>query len=257
MKHIAGWANTILLTTYQLGLPDKGLAILHIDTEGSNNNQQQTPELHYLVTLVQADGDWDLEHNRNYGDNTDFWRQPAYTQCTPETSPNTNWWSGAASNLYAKDISAAAPVMTFDFLDGPDCNYNYIPDQVDLANCDGSPWCQDCNGNGQLDECDVVQGISLDCNGNGWLDECDIAYGWSTDVNGNGVPDECERLVGDLNCDGTVDFGDIHPFVLLLTSYQLYVDTYPSCLPLNGDIDDDGQINFADINPFVALLSNP
>jgi len=312
MKYVAGWANAILLTTYQLGLPvpydnntlykfphptlsneyylvenrqqlgrdsglpDKGLAIWHIDTEGSNNNQQQTPELHYLVTLVQADGDWDLEHNRNYGDNTDLWRQPTYTQCTPETNPNTNWWSGAPSNLYVINISAAAPVMTFDFLDGPDCNYNYIPDHVDLANCDGSPWCQDCNGNGQLDECDVVQGISLDCNGNaapdeceiasgagqdcngnGWLDECDIAYGWSPDVNGNGVPDECERLVGDLNCDGTVDFGDIHPFVLLLTSYQLYVDTYPSCLPLNGDIDGDGQINFADINPFVALLANP
>ncbi|MCD4690679.1 M6 family metalloprotease domain-containing protein, partial [bacterium] len=54
------------------GLPDAGLAIWHIDTEGSNNNQQQTPELHYLVTLVQADGDWDLENNRNNGDGSDL-----------------------------------------------------------------------------------------------------------------------------------------------------------------------------------------
>jgi M6 family metalloprotease-like protein len=312
MKSIAGWANVILLTTYQLGLPvpydnntvykyphptlsnecylienrqqlgrdsglpDKGLAIWHIDTEGSNNNEQQTPELHYLVTLVQADGRWDMEHNRNYGDNTDLWRQPTYTSCTPETNPNTNWWSGQPSNLYARNISAAAPVMTFDFLDGPDCDYNDVPDHVDLANCDGSPWCADCNGNGQLDVCDLIQGLSTDCNGNevpdecdlangtsqdcngnGWSDDCDIDYGWSADQNHNDVPDECEKHAGDLNCDGSVDFGDINPFVLLITNYQVYLVAFPDCIPINGDTNDDGQISFADINPFVALLTNP
>ncbi len=310
MKYVADWATPIVLSTYQpgltvpyddntvymfphptlaneyylienreqlgrdSGLPDKGLALWHIDTQGSNNNNQQTPLLHYLVTLVQADGRWDLEHNRNYGDNTDLFRQPTYVQCTPDTDPSTNWWSGAPSNLYVKNVSAAAPVMTFDFLDGPDCDENGIPDYVDLAGCDGSPWCSDCNTNGQIDlcdinmgfsgdcngnsvpdECDIAGGASPDCNANGWPDECDVLYGWSADQNTNGTPDECEKHAGDLNCDGVVDLVDINPFVLLMTNYQAYLATFPYCLAINGDIDNDGQITFADINPFVLLLS--
>jgi hypothetical protein len=48
---------------------------------------------------------------------------------------------------------------------------------------------------------------------------------WANATSGPGV------LVGDLNCDGTVGFGDINPFVLFLSNYS------------------------ADINPFVALLT--
>jgi hypothetical protein len=60
---------------------------------------------------------------------------------------------------------------------------------------------------------------------------------------------------GDLNCDGTVSFGDINPFVLALTNPVLYGSTYPSCNILNGDINADGTLDFGDINPFVALLT--
>jgi M6 family metalloprotease-like protein len=96
-------------------LPDHGMAVWHVDTEGSNNNQQQTPELHYLVTLVQADGDWDLENHRNYGDGTDLYCAPGYPACTPETYPNTDWWDGSASGAFFVNISASAATMTFDF----------------------------------------------------------------------------------------------------------------------------------------------
>ncbi len=34
-----------------------------------------------------------------------------------------------------------------------------------------------------------------------------------------------------------------------------YYAEYPDCNWLNGDIDGDGAVNFGDINPFVALLS--
>jgi hypothetical protein len=133
----------------------------------------------------------------------------------------------------------------------------------------------DCNGNGQIDfcdivmgfsgdrngnapdECDIAGGASPDCNTNGWPDECDVLYGWSADQNNNGTPDECEQLTGDLDCDGTVGFGDINPFVLLLTNYQAYVSTFPYCLASNGDINNDGEVNFGDINPFVELLTEP
>jgi DNA-binding beta-propeller fold protein YncE len=62
-------------------------------------------------------------------------------------------------------------------------------------------------------------------------------------------------LVGDLNCDGLVDFGDINPFVLILTDPAGWQTAYPDCLMLNGDIDEDCDVDFGDINPFVALLS--
>jgi pimeloyl-ACP methyl ester carboxylesterase len=62
-------------------------------------------------------------------------------------------------------------------------------------------------------------------------------------------------LPGDLNCDGTVDFGDINPFVLALSNLSGYATTYPQCDILNGDINADGLPDFGDINPFVALLT--
>ena len=62
--------------------------------------------------------------------------------------------------------------------------------------------------------------------------------------------------VGDLNCDGTVDFADINPFVLYLSNYSAWQAAYAGCPPENGDINNDGTYpSFGDINPFVALLS--
>jgi hypothetical protein len=97
------------------GIPDNGLAIWHVDTEGSNSNQQQTPQLHYLVTLVQADGRWDMENNVNYGDGTDLYAATRYTECTPTTYPNTGWWDGSESGAFFLNISAIDPTMTLDF----------------------------------------------------------------------------------------------------------------------------------------------
>ena len=151
MKYVAGWATATLLTTPQFGLsaatgvnqmykfehptlsneyylvenrqstgrddglPDSGLAIWHVDTYGNNDNQQMTPESHYLVTLVQADGDWDLEHDSNYGDSTDLWKAPTLTQCDPDTDPNTDWWDGSESDLGIYEISGPGATMTFTF----------------------------------------------------------------------------------------------------------------------------------------------
>ncbi len=58
--------------------------------------------------------------------------------------------------------------------------------------------------------------------------------------------------VGDLNCDGHIDFGDINPFVLYLSNFGAWQAAFP-----NGDINCDGtygQASFGDINPFVALM---
>jgi hypothetical protein len=60
---------------------------------------------------------------------------------------------------------------------------------------------------------------------------------------------------GDLNCDGLVDFDDINPFVLALSSPDAYLIAFPNCNILNGDCNGDGYVDFDDINPFVELLS--
>ena len=86
-------------------------------------------------------------------------------------------------------------------------------------------------------------------------DSIDIATGTSTDLNHDGIPDECEDL-GDVNCDGSVNFGDINPFVLALSNPSMYQQTYPGCPLRNRDINGDGSFGFGDINPFVALLSH-
>jgi hypothetical protein len=59
----------------------------------------------------------------------------------------------------------------------------------------------------------------------------------------------------DTNCDGTIDFRDINPFVLALSNPGAYQDAYPTCRPSNSDINGDGTVDFGDINPFVRLLT--
>jgi len=58
----------------------------------------------------------------------------------------------------------------------------------------------------------------------------------------------------DINADGTVDLGDINPFVLALTDPSAYMQMYGGALR-NRDINGDGNFDFGDINPFVALLT--
>jgi M6 family metalloprotease-like protein len=276
LRHVAGWSSTTVLTLPQMGLsvpsdsntfykydhptnlneyyiienrqqtgrdaelPDAGLAIWHVDTEGNNSNQQMTPESHYLVTLVQADGLWDLEYNVNYGDATDLWAAPSYTQCMPGTSPNTNWWSGLASNLFVTNISASGPTMTFDF-NAPDCNNNGLPDFVDIAN--GTS--QDCNYNGVPDECDIDGGTSHDWDANGRPDECDF------DCNQNGSPDVCDLPDG-------CEVGDCYLSPFCGTSLDSPPNGIPDeCQPENNDCNQNAVPDEDDIMMGFSLDCQP
>ncbi len=62
-------------------------------------------------------------------------------------------------------------------------------------------------------------------------------------------------VVGDLNCDGWVNNGDIDAFVFALSYPELYADEYPGCDIMLGDINGDGWMNNGDIDAFVALLA--
>ncbi len=97
------------------GLPDSGLAVWHVDEYGSNDNEQQTPASHYLVTLVQADGRWDLENDVNQGDAGDLWKAPDYVEFNPATVPSARWWDGSDAPLYLDGISAPGAEMSFNY----------------------------------------------------------------------------------------------------------------------------------------------
>ena len=102
-------------TSRDTTMPDAGIAIWHIDTNGSNDNEQMTCGQHYLVTLVQADGDWDLENGNNYGDSTDLYDASSYNECSSFTYPNTDWWCDGTSDLNINSIGPSANTMFFNF----------------------------------------------------------------------------------------------------------------------------------------------
>jgi len=80
---------------------------------------------------------------------------------------------------------------------GADCDGNGTSDSVEIAN--GAP---DCNVNGVPDSCEPL----ADCDGDGIVDVCAILEGQVEDCNQNLIPDSCEIAEGgDANGDGYLD----------------------------------------------------
>lgn len=92
-------------------LPDAGLAIWHVEVNGSNSNEQMTAAKHYECSLEQADGRFDLERRVNTGDAEDLYGGAAST-FGAATSPSSRWWDGSASGLDIVSISAVGASMT-------------------------------------------------------------------------------------------------------------------------------------------------
>ncbi len=60
--------------------------------------------------------------------------------------------------------------------------------------------------------------------------------------------------LGDLNCDGYVDFGDIEPFRLALEDPNAYWESYPECDRWLADINYDERIDEDDVPLFWDLI---
>ncbi len=84
----------------------------------------------------------------------------------------------------------------------------------------------------------------------------DGAYGYWDESDATFAVVEGQFVLGDMNCDGAVDFDDINPFVLALSGQAGYEAAYPDCNWLHADADQDGDVDFDDINPFVALIGS-
>jgi hypothetical protein len=172
--------------------------------------------------------------------------------------------SGTEGNLNQRNNQIRAGVQAtggvlFDFADLE----SYDPTGLNVLqyyandNCDytiggvGHNWATEwCAAHpGQCSSCSCAHSQSLNC------DRKARAFWWML-ARLAGWPGPGGLLVGDMNCDGTVGFGDINPFVLYLSDLATWQATYSGCSPAHGDINSDGTYpSFADINPFVTLLS--
>ncbi len=78
---------------------------------------------------------------------------------------------------------------------------------------------------------------------------------WSTTIAKLIFEDDPLYAIGDLNCDGVLDFFDIDPFVLAVTDVPGYLTQYPDCDYTLADCNGDGVVDFFDIDSFVSLIA--
>lgn len=65
------------------------------------------------------------------------------------------------------------------------------------------------------------------------------------------------ELIGDMNCDGLVDYDDIEPFITALGCEGGDPSCWEFACPwLNGDCDGDGNVTYADIDGFVEAIGS-
>ena len=82
-------------------------------TKGDNSKNNMTASSHYLVSLEQADGKFDLEKNKNGGDSGDLFRAGYKDSFGDSTAPSSKWWNGSSSGLKLSQISKSGNEMTF------------------------------------------------------------------------------------------------------------------------------------------------
>jgi len=116
--------------SYDAALPAAGLLIWHIDELMDDNDTQCLWQNnwrcagHYLVSLEQADGLYNLEWNANGGDAGDPYPGSSSKRSFNFTSrPNSSSYYGSADTLVeVSSISDAGPVMTANLLVGVDAS---------------------------------------------------------------------------------------------------------------------------------------
>lgn len=148
-------------------LPDEGIAIWHVDENGSNNNEQMTPAQHYECSLEQADARFDLERRVNNGDAGDLYGAPDARVFGNATSPNSRWWDGTSSGLEVVDVTAPSSTMTIS------TQASWVNDRSVLRthakNGAKQTWVYLVGGSGWL----LIEGTSTDGNTNLFLTMCE------------------------------------------------------------------------------------
>jgi M6 family metalloprotease-like protein/MYXO-CTERM domain-containing protein len=97
--------------------PDEGLIVWHVDEHGNHDWQQRTPELHYQLSVEQADGRYDLENNcgSRLGD---LFRAGYRTRFDSTTVPDSNWWDVTPSGFRIWGVGVIGDTITFNVGEG-------------------------------------------------------------------------------------------------------------------------------------------
>ena len=96
---------------FDVSIPGDGLLIYHVDENAPNNDNQD----HYKVAVEQADGEFDLEHNRG-ADAGDPW--PGLTDnmtFDDFSTPNAWYYFDGPSEVSVANISESDSIMYADF----------------------------------------------------------------------------------------------------------------------------------------------
>ena len=108
-------------TGFDTDMPGDGLIIEHVDENQANN----TDESHYLVDVEQSDGNRDLNNDTNSGDATDPYPSPATDTFTGTSTPNSNSYGGASSNVAVVNIARSGTNITADISVGAVTGWHY------------------------------------------------------------------------------------------------------------------------------------
>ena len=96
-------------TGYDVSLPGDGMLIWHIDEHQPDNSD----ETHYMVGLVQADDERELESGVNRGDAGDAYPgSSGNTAFGATTAPSSHSHAGVPTGVSVTGISASGPTMT-------------------------------------------------------------------------------------------------------------------------------------------------
>ncbi|KAL3912697.1 MAG: hypothetical protein SGARI_001020 [Bacillariaceae sp.] len=117
---------------YDQGLSQPGLAIYHVDEKATNiasyPGHYSYPKDHYVVSLLQGDGRYDLERMEEEGDSGDLFHSGRFSGIGPEGClledgsqapyqyPNTDSYQGGqeiSSGVKISEISISGEIMSF------------------------------------------------------------------------------------------------------------------------------------------------
>ncbi len=84
-----------------------------------------------------------------------------------------------------------------------------------------------------------------------WLGNVGTFCPWSSQIV---AIDADAAILGDMNCDTTLDGGDIAPFVEALVAPAQYIADHPDCNVHLADMNLDGSKDMVDVDLFIAVL---
>ena len=162
-----------------------------------------------LMGALQPDGDWTWDDDMPWSHTAWAVGEPDDLDGIEDDQQNALVADGVTTGLWTwadEDELAVHEAWLVEF--SPNCDGDTELDACQIAQ-DPS---LDCDADGILDTCEIESGSGPDCDNNGQLDSCDIDAGLSDDCDLDGIPDACalgDGTAQDCNANGLPDLCDI------------------------------------------------